>query len=108
MCILTIVIENVFQSHEHSSGLYNNNNNNIISHSKAQFEMFYNLLTAQPTVSNTYAQVARRNGVQITCNTSGAYHVQHVVLRATWYEGTVHLLSLTELKSHFFQLDFIG
>ena len=25
-----------------------------------------------------------RNRVQITCNTSSAYHVQHVVLRATW------------------------
>ena len=24
------------------------------------------------------------NRVQITCNTSSAYHVQHVVLRATW------------------------
>ena len=33
----------------------------------------------------------RRNHVQITCNTSSAYHVQHV-LRATWYEGTAQLL----------------
>ena len=24
------------------------------------------------------------------CNTSSAYHVRHVVLRATWYEGTAH------------------
>ena len=30
-----------------------------------------------------------RNRVQIT----SAYHVQHVVLRATWYEGTAQLLS---------------
>ena len=50
----------------------------------------------------------RRNRVQITCNTSSAYHVQHVVLRATWYEGTAQLLSLTELKSHLFQLYFVG
>ena len=28
-----------------------------------------------------------RNRVQITCNTSSAYHAQHFVLRATWYEG---------------------
>ena len=48
------------------------------------------------------------NRVQITCNTSGAYHVQHVVLHATWYEGTAQLLSLTELKSHLFELYFIG
>ena len=30
-----------------------------------------------------------RNRVQITGNTSSAYHVQHVKLRATRYEGTV-------------------
>ena len=41
---------------------------------------------------------------QITCDTSSAYHVQHGVLRATWYEGTARLLSLTELKSHLFVL----
>ena len=46
--------------------------------------------------------------VQITCNTSIAYHVQHVVLRATWCEGTAQLLRLTELKSHLFELYFIG
>ena len=41
------------------------------------------------------------NRVQIACNTSSDY-VQHVVLRATWYKGTVQLLSLTEYKSHLF------
>ena len=46
--------------------------------------------------------------VQITCNTSSTYHVQHVMLRATWYEGTAQLLSLAELKSHLFELYFIG
>ena len=49
-----------------------------------------------------------RNRVQITCNTSSAYHVQHVVLCATWYERTAQLLSLTELKSHLFELYFTG
>ena len=47
-----------------------------------------------------------RNHVQITCTTSNANHVQHV-LRATWYEGTAQLLSLTELKSHLLELYFI-
>ena len=47
------------------------------------------------------------NCVQITCNTSSAYHVQHV-LRVTWYKGTAQLLSLTEFKSHVFELYFIG
>ena len=40
---------------------------------------FYNLITAPRTVSNTYAKVAWRNRVQITCNTSNAYHVQPAV-----------------------------
>ena len=43
-----------------------------------------------------------RNRVQITCNTSSAYHAKHVVLRATWYEGTAPAISLAELKSHLF------
>ena len=54
-----------------------------------------------------YAQVARAQ--------SCANHVQHierlsrasVMLRATWYEGTAQLLSLTELKSHFLEFYFI-
>ena len=51
---------------------------------------------------------SRHNGVQITCNTLSVHHVQHVVLRAMPYEGTAQLLSLTELKSHLFELYFIG
>ena len=80
----------------------NNNDNNHIQWCNSRF--LYNLLTAPWNVSNTYAQVAR---VQITCNTSSAYHVQHVVLRATRYEGAAQLLSLTELTSHLFELYFI-
>ena len=76
----------------------------IIIAFKALFEIFYNLLTAPRTVSNTHAQVARAQ--------SCANHVQHierlsrasVMLRATWYEGTAQLLSLTELKLHLFEL----
>ena len=49
-----------------------------------------------------------RNRVQITCNTLSAYHVQHVVLRASWYERTAQLLSLTEFKSHLFEIYFNG
>ena len=37
----------------------------------------------------------------ITCNMS-------CYVRATWYEGTAQLLSSTELKSHSFQLYFVG
>ena len=42
------------------------------------------------------------NRVQITCKTLSAFHVQCVMFRATWYQGTAQLLSLTELKSHLF------
>ena len=80
----------------------------IIIAFKGVIRDFYNLLTAPRTVSNTYAQVARAQ--------SCANHVQHIqrlsrasgMLRATWYEGTAQLLSLTELKSHLFELYFIG
>ena len=50
----------------------------------------------------------RCNRVQIMCNTLSAYHMQHVVLRATWYVGTAQLSSLTELKSHLFKPYFVG
>ena len=53
---------------------------------------------------------------QVAQAQSCANHMQHierlsrasVVLRATWYEGTAKLLSLTELKSHLFELYFVG
>ena len=62
---------------------------------------------SSPHCAANCLQHARSSGpgaVQITCNTSNAYHVQHVVLRATWNEGTAQLLSLAELKSHLFEL----
>ena len=76
----------------------------IIAFKGAIRDFFYNLLTAPRTVSNTYVQVARAQ----PC----ANHVQHierlsrasVMLRATWYEGTAQLLSLTEVKSLLFEL----
>ena len=82
----------------------NDNDNRI----KGAIRDFLQFLAAPRTVSNTYAQVAR---VQSCAN-----HVQHierlsrasVMLHATWYEGTAQLLSLTELKSHSFELYFIG
>ena len=49
-----------------------------------------------------------RNRVQITCNTSSALSHASVMLHDTWYEGTAQLLSLTESKSHLFELYFIG
>ena len=48
-----------------------------------------------------------RSRVQIRYSTSGAYHVQRVVLHATWYEGTAQLLSLTEFNLNRIYLSFI-
>ena len=70
---------------------------------------FYNLLTEPRSVSPAHTlKLPGRIRVQITGNTSSAYHVQHVVLRAMWYEGTAQLLSLTDFKSRLFDLYFIG
>ena len=43
----------------------------IIIAFKAQFEVCF-------TVANTYSHLPGRNCVQITCNTTNAYHVQRV------------------------------
>ena len=74
----------------------------------AIWDYFYNLLTAPRTVSNTHPQVARAQ--------SCANHVQRIDrlwratcrVRATWYEETAQLLSLTEWKSHLLELYLIG
>ena len=84
----------------------NNHNNNRI---QRRYSRFFTISSQCRELSPTRTlKWPRRNRVQITCNTSSAYHVQHVVLCATWYEGTAQLLSLTELKSHLFELYFVG
>ena len=83
----------------------NNNNNNRI---QRRYSRFFTISPQRRELSQTYAQVARAQ--------SCANHVQHierlsrasVMLRATWYEGTAQLLSLTELKSHLLELYFIS
>ena len=84
----------------------NNNNNNCIQRRNSRL-FTISSQRRQPFPTRTLKWPGR-NRVQITCNTSSAYHVQHVLLRATWYEGTAQLLSLTELKSNLFELYFIG
>ena len=91
--------------HCHDSNNNNNNNNRI----PRRYSRFFTISSQRRELSPTRTlKWPRRNRVQITCYTSSAYHVQHVVLRATWYEGTAQLLSLTELKSHLFELYFVG
>ena len=80
---------------------YNNNNNRI--HKRNLIFFTNSSLRPEPSPTRTLKWPGR-NRLQIMCNTSSACHVQHVVLRATWYEGTAQLLSLRELKSHLFEL----
>ena len=63
---------------------------------KGAIREFYNLITSPRTISSMYAEVARAR--------SWANHLQHIerLPRATWYEGTTQLLSLTEFKSYWF------
>ena len=94
-----------------SSNNNNNNNNNINNnnHIHRRISRFFTIssLRREPSPTRTLKWPGR-NRVQITCNTSSACHVQHAVLRATWYEGTAQLLSLTEFKSPLFELYFVG
>ena len=77
--------------------LYSNNNNNRIQRHNFRF-----------CDANRLQHVRSRgpgcNHVQITYNTSSAYHVQ-VVLHAMWCKGTAQLLSLAELGSHSFDFE---
>ena len=72
--------------------LRTNNNNNRIQRRNSRF------LTISSLRRELSLKWPGRICVQITCHTSSAYHVQHVVLRATWYEGTSQLLNLTEFE----------
>ena len=69
--------------------LNNNNNNNRI---QRHYSRFFTISSQCRELSPTRTfKWPRRNCVQIACKTSSAYHVQHVVLCATWYEGTAQL-----------------
>ena len=83
-----------------------NNNSNCTQRRNSRFFTIFSLCR-EPSPTRTL-KWPRHNRVQIMCNTSSAYHVQPVVLRATWYKGTAQLLSLTELKSLLFELYVTG
>ena len=78
----------------------NNNNNNRIQRRNSRF-FAVSSVRCEPSPIRT-PKWPERNHMQITLNTSSVYHVQHVTLRATLYEGTAQLLSLTKCKSHLF------
>ena len=91
-------------SNNYNNNNNNNNNNRIQRHNSRFFTISSLCHELSPTRTRKWPE---RNRVQIMCNTSTTY-VQHVVLRAIWYEGTAQLLSLTECKLHLFELYFIG
>ena len=105
--VLKFTVCHLFLSPSQFSLTYNNNNNNnrIQTHNLRFLTIFSLCRKLSPTRTLKWAGC---NCVQIMCNTSSAYHMQHVVLHATWYKGTAQLLSLTEFKSHLFELYFIG
>ena len=82
--------------------LDNNDNNNLIERRSSTFFTIFSLRReSSPTHTLKWPE---RNSVKITCNTSSAYDVRHVVFRATWYEGTAQLINLTAFKSHLSEL----
>ena len=81
----------------------NNNNNNNNHHHNHNHNHIHRRNSRFFTVSSLRREPSptrtlmwpKRSCVQTTCSTSSACHVQHVVLSATWYEGTAQLVSLT-------------
>ena len=89
--------------------LYQNNQNNNNNRNSRRNSIFFTISSLRRELSPTRTlKWPWHNQVQITCNTSSTYHMQHVVLHATWYKGTAQLLNLTELKSYLSELYFIG
>ena len=74
----------------------------IINRIQRRYSRFFTISSQRRELSPTRTlKWPRRNGVQITYNMS-------CYVRATWYEGTAQLFSLTEWKSHLFELYFVG
>ena len=97
--------------HDEAHSLFHNNDNNNDNNNRIQrrYLRCFTISSQRRELSPTCT--LKWPGAQPCAN-----HVQHierlshasVMLHATWYEGTTQLLSLTELKSHLFELYFIG
>ena len=91
--IIKIIIIKIIKNLKY---IYSNN------HIQRHIRDFFTISSLRREVSPTrILKWTGRIHVQITCNTSSAYHVRHVVLRAMWYEGTAQLLYLTEFEIAF-------
>ena len=83
-CIQTIKEYLILEDLLRQSTVFNNNNNNS-NRIQRLYSRFFTISSQCRDLSPTRTlKWPRRNRVQITCNTLSAYHVQHVVLRATW------------------------
>ena len=83
-----------------------NNNNNRIQRCNSRF-FTISSLRCEPSQTHMLKWPGRIR-MQITCNKSSTYYMQHVVLHGTWYNGTAQLWNSTESKLHLFELYFIG
>ena len=81
----------VYCNNNNNNNSNNNNFNNRIQRRNLRFFTISSLCRESSPARTLKGSL--HNYVQIMCNTSSAYHVQHVVLRATWYEGTAQLSS---------------
>ena len=103
--ILCFALLFLFWIHASHVWIYNNNNNRI----HRRYSRFF-------TISSQRRELSPTRTFKWPAHVQHIDHVQHierlsrasVMLRATWYEGTAQLVSLTELKSHLFELYFIG
>ena len=68
-------------------------NSHTLSHILTYFEIF-TLSTLSPTGTLKWPG---RNGVQITCNTSDTYHVQHTVCRVVWRNSSAMKFDRVEI-----------
>ena len=85
---------------------FNNNNNRI----QRRYSRVFTISSQRHELSPTRTlKWPGRSRVQITCNTSSAYHLQVLCYVSLGTKGQLsYLLSLTKLKSHLFELYFIG
>ena len=79
---ITLSLQSLYMSRVFDQNHNNNNNNN--NHIPRRYSRFFTISSQRHELSPTRTlKWPRRSRVLITCNTSSAYHVQHVVLRAT-------------------------
>ena len=91
----------------HGVGFNNNNNNNNNNSTETSNLRFLQ----SPHCTRNCLQHVRSSGPGAIVCKSSATHRKLIMCNkpcATWYKGTAQLISLTELKSHLFQLHFIG